>query len=76
MIDKNQNMFYYLFYNLGQFGRVVGAIRKSTNRKVAIKCIEKANCSEDDIRRTNEEIVHLHKFNHVNSISFHQMIFI
>jgi hypothetical protein len=51
---------------LGQFGRVVGAIRKSTNRKVAIKCIEKANCSEEDIRRTNEEIDHLYKFNHVN----------
>lgn len=51
--------------NLGQFGRVVGAIRKSTNRKVAIKCIEKANCSEEDIRRTNEEIDHLYKFNHV-----------
>ncbi|UJR37882.1 hypothetical protein I4U23_030572 [Adineta vaga] len=50
----------------GQFGRVVGAIRKSTNRKVAIKCIEKANCSEEDIRRTNEEIDHLYKFNHVN----------
>ena len=52
----------------GQFGRVVGAIQKSTNRKVAIKCIEKANCSEEDIRRTNEEIDHLYKFNHVNSI--------
>ncbi|CAF3375436.1 unnamed protein product [Rotaria socialis] len=50
----------------GQFGRVVGAIRTSTNRKVAIKCIEKANCSEEDIRRTNEEIDHLYKFNHVN----------
>ncbi|CAF4194667.1 unnamed protein product, partial [Rotaria magnacalcarata] len=50
----------------GQFGRVVGAIRKSTNRKVAIKCIEKANCSEEDIRRTNEEIDYLYKFNHVN----------
>ena len=51
----------------GQFGRVVGAVRKSTNRKVAIKCIEKANCSEEDIRRTNEEIDHLYKFNHVNT---------
>ncbi|CAF1273320.1 unnamed protein product [Rotaria sp. Silwood1] len=50
----------------GQFGRVIGAIRKSTNRKVAIKCIEKSNCSEDDIRRTNEEIIHLYKFTHVN----------
>ncbi|CAF0726615.1 unnamed protein product [Rotaria sordida] len=50
----------------GQFGRVIGAIRKSTNRKVAIKCIEKANCSEEDIRRTNEEIDYLYKFNHVN----------
>ena len=55
-----------LFLHSGQFGRVVGAIRKSTNRKVAIKCIEKANCNEEDIRRTNEEIDHLYKFNHVN----------
>lgn len=55
------------FLHSGQFGRVVGAIRKSTNRKVAIKCIEKANCNEEDIRRTNEEIDHLYKFNHVNS---------
>ena len=54
-----------IFSLSGQFGRVVGAVRKSTNKKVAIKCIEKARCSEDDIQRTNEEITHLQKFNHV-----------
>ncbi len=64
-VEKIEEKF-FLYVNLGQFGRVVGAIRKSTNRKVAIKCIEKANCSEEDIRRTNEEIDHLYKFNHVN----------
>ena len=51
----------------GQFGRVVGAYRKSSNQRVAIKVIEKTNFDDEDIRRSNEEINHLYKFNHVNT---------
>jgi hypothetical protein len=44
----------------------MGAYRKSTQQALAIKIIEKANCGEQDIRRINEEIDNLYKFNHVS----------
>jgi len=43
----------------------MGGHRKSTHQEVAIKIIEKTDCSEQDIRRINEEINYLYKFNHV-----------
>ena len=64
---KNILLSVHLFYILGAFGRVVGAYRKSTRRALAIKIIEKGNCGEQDIRRINEEIDNLYKFNHVSS---------
>ncbi len=45
----------------------MGAFKKSTRQEVAVKIMEKANCTEQDIRRINEEINNLYKFNHVNS---------
>ena len=56
----------------GQFGRVVSGMRKSTHQEVAIKIIEKTNCDDRELRRINEEIDHLYKFNHVSpsQISF------
>ncbi|CAF1112150.1 unnamed protein product [Rotaria sordida] len=50
----------------GAFGRVMAAYRKSTHREVAIKIMERDNCSEQDIRRINEEISNLYRFNHAN----------
>jgi len=47
----------------------MGAYRKSTQQALAIKIIEKANCGEQDIRRINEEIDNLYKFNHVSGKS-------
>jgi hypothetical protein len=45
----------------------MGASNKSTGQEVAVKIIEKANCGEQDIRRINDEINTLYKFNHVSS---------
>ncbi|CAF2511318.1 unnamed protein product [Rotaria sp. Silwood2] len=50
----------------GAFGRVMAAYRKSTNQEVAIKVMERDNCTEQDIRRINEEISNLYRFNHPN----------
>ncbi|CAF3518175.1 unnamed protein product [Rotaria sp. Silwood1] len=50
----------------GAFGRVMSAYRKSTNHEVAIKIMERDNCTEQDIRRINEEISNLYRFNHPN----------
>ncbi|CAF1917837.1 unnamed protein product [Rotaria magnacalcarata] len=50
----------------GAFGRVMKGYRKLTNHEVAVKIMEKANCSEQVIRQINGEITNLCKFNHPN----------
>lgn len=41
--------------------------RKSTNHEVAIKILQKTNCSAQDIQDINKEISNLREFNHVSS---------
>jgi hypothetical protein len=57
---------YWFLCILGAFGRVMRAYQKSTHQEVAVKIIEEANCTEQDIRRINGEINTLYKFNHVS----------
>ena len=52
----------------GGFGRVVGACKKTTRHEVAIKIMEKENCTEQDMKRINEEVNNLYKFNHVSRV--------
>jgi serine/threonine protein kinase len=52
--------------NIGAFGRVVGALNRSTGHEVAMKIMEKANCAEQDIQRIKGEINNLYKFSHVS----------
>jgi hypothetical protein len=44
----------------------MAAYRKSTRQEVAVKIVEKANATEQDVRRIDEEIENLYKFNHVS----------
>jgi serine/threonine protein kinase len=67
-VDEVIDEVLYSFLGIsGAFGRVMGASNKSTGQEVAVKIIEKANCGEQDIRRINDEINTLYKFNHVSS---------
>ncbi|CAF3444975.1 unnamed protein product [Rotaria socialis] len=71
--EGNEGKDLHEFYRLtneklgeGAFGRVMKGYRKSTNHEVAVKIMEKANCSEQVIRQINGEITNLCKFNHPN----------
>lgn len=45
----------------------MGGYQKTTKRQVAIKIMEKGNCSAQDIQRINDEINKLYRFSHVSS---------
>jgi hypothetical protein len=68
-VDRKEGQsvcFEALFFVSGAFGRVVGAHKKNTREPRAVKIIEKRHCSEQEMRRINEEVGHLFRFNHVS----------